>query len=128
MTKKLFLSAVCFWALVLVLTLAAKAEVLKKGTYMASGEGNWSIEFDGASKITVRGDGEIAAEGTYKINGEELEISDKSGPRSCGEESAGKYKWHLEGKKLSFVTIEDACEGRAQVLTSQSWTLNEASK
>lgn len=114
--------------LLLALTIGARATDFKKGTYTAPGEGNWTIKLAEADIITVFRDGEVAAEGIYKISGEEIAITDKSGPMSCGEKRAGRYNWNLKEKKLSFIMIEDPCEGRAQVLTSMAWIWNETSK
>jgi hypothetical protein len=125
--KSFFLTGLVL-VLLLTLTIGARAEDFKKGTYTAPGEGNWTIKFAEENKILVLRDGEVAAEGQYKINGGEMVITDESGPMSCGEDRPGKYRWHLEGKKLSFTVIEDPCEGRAQALTSLAWTRVEAVK
>ncbi|HMG35666.1 MAG TPA: hypothetical protein VKM94_17145 [Blastocatellia bacterium] len=114
------------WLLILLLALTTEvsAQAFKTGVYSAtSGDVKWSIKYEEGGKVTVSRNGELLVEGTYKVKGDELELTDKSGAMSCGADKAGKYKWKLEGKKLSFTMLTDECEGRATALTSQAWTL-----
>src|SRR4029434_352523 len=107
----------------LAFTTASSADEFKKGTYSATAGGvKWSIKYDESGKVTVSRDGEIVVEGTYKVSGDELQVKDEKGPMACGAEQTGKYKWKLEGKKLTLTKVEDECGGRASGLTAQAWT------
>ena len=107
----------------LVLAAAARAYDFKKGAYSATAGGvKFSIKFDDSGRVTILMNGEIVVEGTYKVREDGLEVTDEKGPMACGgDQKTGKYKWKLEGKKLTFTKVEDECEGRANALTSQVW-------
>ena len=111
--------------LILLLTLdsVARTTDFKKGTYSATAGGTkWSIRYDDNGKVTVTRDGTALVEGTYKVTGDLLEVTDESGPMACGgEQKTGKYKWKLEGRNLTFKKVEDECEGRANAMTGQAW-------
>jgi hypothetical protein len=101
---------------------AASAEDFPKGTVSAELNGDvWTIRFDGAGKYEVKRQGEAVAEGKYKATGERVEFSGERGP----DDQVGKYKWKLDGKKLTFTLIEDEAEGRKRALTTGTWTLKE---
>lgn len=111
-----------FLIVLLVLTAVTNADEFKKGTYSArTGGVKFSIKYDESGKVTVSRDGEIVVEGTYKVRGDELEVRDEKGAMACGGEQIGKYKWKLEGKKLTLTKVEDECGGRATALTAQPW-------
>jgi len=110
--------------LIILLAFAAMvgAEDFKRGTYSATQGGvKWAIKYDESGKVTVISNGKAVVEGTYKIKGDELEVTDEKGPMACAAEHTGRYKWKLEGAKLTLTKIEDECEGRATALTSQAW-------
>ena len=66
--------------------------------------------------------GELDAEGSYKVTGDEIELADEKGPGACrGNLKVGRYSWKLAGRELMFTKLEDGCEGRADTLTSQGW-------
>jgi hypothetical protein len=107
----------------LALDAAARTADFEKGTYSATAGGTkWSIRYDDNSKLTVTRDGAALVEGTYKVTGDLLEVTDEKGPMACGgENKTGKYRWKLEEKNLSFTKVEDECDGRASALTGQAW-------
>jgi uncharacterized lipoprotein YehR (DUF1307 family) len=114
-------------ALLLVLlafAITARAADYKTGTYSVTADGvKYSIKYHDGNKVTVTRGGEVAVEGTYKVTGDEIEVTDESGPLACGgEEKTGRYKWKLEGKVLTLTKVQDGCTGRANALTAQSWT------
>src|SRR5262245_49407399 len=80
---------------------AVRADDFKKGTFSVNAGGvKWSINYAEANKVTVSRNGEVIVEGSYKVKGDELEVTDEKGPMSCGIDQPGKYKWKLDGKKL----------------------------
>ena len=107
----------------LALDAVARTADFKKGTYSATAGGTkWSIRYEDNNKVTVTRDGSALVEGTYKVTGDLLEVTDEKGPMACGgEQKTGKYKWKLEGKNLTFTQVEDQCGGRANAMTGQVW-------
>ena len=100
----------------------AQAADFPTGTFANKvGNDTWTVTCkDG--KVTVKRNGELAVEGSYKATKDEVEFKDVSGPLATKDDKGGKYKWKLDGKKLTFTKIEDAAEGRAGALTSGAWT------
>src|SRR5262245_42498162 len=104
------------------LSAVVRADDFAKGIYSATaGDVKWSIKYDDKSRTKVSRNGEIVVERTYKVRGDELELIDEKGPMACGREQPGKYKWKLDGKKLTLTKVTDECEGRANALPSQVW-------
>lgn len=101
----------------------ARAEDFKTGTYsLTSGGVKYSIIFHDSNKHVVTRAGEVVVEGSYKVTGDELEVTDEKGQIACrGDQKTGRYKWKIEDKKLTLQKVEDACEGRANALTAQAW-------
>ena len=120
--KKGMMKSVALLIVFFVLVTATWAADFKTGTYSATAGGvKWSLTYDANGKVTVASDGKPVVEGTYKVTGDEIAITDVKGPMACGEGQVGKYKWKLEEKKLTFTKVEDECEGRAGALTGQTW-------
>jgi len=106
----------------LILATSVAAQEFKKGTYSSTAAGTkWSLKFDESSKVTVISNGEVVVEAAYKIKGDELEVTDEKGPMACNKTQTGKYKWKLDGKKLTLTKVSDECDGRATGLTAQPW-------
>ena len=121
--KRCLLNALRLLIVLLVLVAAARADDFKKGAYSATAGGvKFSIKFDDGGRATIMKDGELVVEGRYRVQEDALEVTDEKGPMACGgDQRTGKYKWKLEGKKLTFTKVADECEGRANALTSQVW-------
>src|SRR5262245_56983895 len=108
--------------ILLILATAVRAEEFKKGTYsVTAGDVKWSLKYDDSGKVTVSRNGEVVVEASYKVKGDELEVTDEKGPMACDGAQTGKYKWKLEGKKLTLTKLTDECDGRASALTAQPW-------
>src|SRR5262245_33563583 len=99
-----------FLILLFGLSAVVKADDLEKGTYSdTAGDVKRSIKYDEKGKTTVSRNGEIVVEGTYKVKGDELELTDENGPMACAKEQKGKYKFKLDGKKLTLTKVSDEC-------------------
>ena len=108
--------------ILLILATAVRAEEFKKGTYsVTAGDVRWSLKYDDSGKVTVSRNGEVVVEASYKVKGDELEVTDEKGPMACDRTQTGKYKWKLEGKKLTLTKMTDECDGRSSALTAQPW-------
>src|SRR5215475_5199564 len=103
MTKRneLTIGSAALLVVLLALGTAARIADFKRGTYSVTAGGvKWSINFADNNRVTFTRDGEVALEGTYKVAGDELELTDERGPIACeGEQKTGKYKWKLEEKR-----------------------------
>jgi len=109
-------------------TSLARAAEFPKGTFTVKDPGGaaWAVTFDGKGKVSVtRADREVI-EGTYKVNKDEIELTDEKGPfAGTGDAKTGTYKWKLEGGKLTFTKVKDESEGRARILTAGAWAKKE---
>jgi hypothetical protein len=85
--------------------------------------GQWQIAFksDGTYTMTRADVGEMVT-GTYKVNGNEVTVTDESGLLSCadasaannpsGDVSSGTYEWKIEGEHLTMTAKDDGCDTR----------------
>jgi hypothetical protein len=119
-----FLYMFCLVGLALVWTAGALAAADFPAGKFATMAGNdkYVMDFDGKGTVTVTRNGQLGVEATYKVDKDQIEFKDVKGPIADPNGPAGKYKWKLEGKKLSFTKIEDASAGRAAALTGGPWT------
>ena len=84
------------------------------------------LRLDGKGKVTVSRAGKEVIEGTYKVNNDEIELTDEKGPfAGTGDAKTGTYKWKLEGAKLTFTKLKDESEGRSRILTTGAWERKE---
>lgn len=79
----------------------------------------FTIIFTADEQIFVKREDEIMVEGVYKVSDRKIVLTDKRGARACLEPEAatGRYEWSFDGQRLTFVRIEDLCEGRIASLT-----------
>jgi hypothetical protein len=116
-----------FGALALVSSVLATAPALAAsnfptGTYALRGVGA-TATFDNKGQVRVnkRGVMEVAAD--YVVKGDQLRLTDKSGPWACtkaGEQTA-TYRWKYDGGVLAFTKVADKCKPRADTLTKYVW-------
>jgi hypothetical protein len=101
----------------------AQAADFPKGTFTASKQKDWSIKFEDKGKFTVIQGGKIVVEGTYKASDTELTLTDEKGPFAAKDDAAktGKYKWKLDGGKLTLTLVKDKSKGRELLLTGNEW-------
>jgi hypothetical protein len=121
--KPLFSAAVAVFFMLGASSLA-RAEDFPNGTFAQTIQDmKITIKFD-KDKYTVTFAGEVGVEGKYKAAKDQIEFLDAKGKFTAKEDEkkVGKYKWKLDGKKLTFTKIEDEVEGRAMGLTSGAWT------
>ena len=122
------LVAVALAFLWLGLTSPAGAADFPKGTFTVTDAGAtvWAVNFDGIGKFTVTRADKDVLEGTYKVNKDEIEITDEKGPfAGTGDARTGTYKWKLEGGKLTFTKVKDESQGRSRILTAGAWERKE---
>jgi hypothetical protein len=104
--KKILWMITCI-LLVAVTLSACSSKEFPTGTYTHDDS---VIEYRDDGTYTYLNDGEVTAEGTYSVQGDEIQFTDDY----CAEEYAnpGTYKWQHKDGKLSHVLIDDLCEGR----------------
>ena len=64
----------------------------------------------------------VEVEGIYAVNGDEIRLTDKSGPDACAKgEETGAYHWKYDKGLLAFTKVADACTARSDDLTKSEW-------
>jgi hypothetical protein len=100
------------------------ADQLAPATYQAQvGDAEWVLQYHERGRLTVSRDGKTAVEGSYKISADEVTVLDVKGPMACPPDQTGRYKWKLDGERLTLTVIEDACDGRSGAFTKLTWRL-----
>src|SRR5690348_970099 len=115
------------WSLVAAILLLAAtalpcvAEDPKKNDFPVGSywDGGFLAQFTADGKLFVLDGDFLKAEAFYKINGDQILITDKNLDSACS--GVGKYNWKFDGKALTFTKLKDECEGRAHHLTSRAW-------
>lgn len=116
-TSTLAISLFASAAMTIFTTTAFAADPVA-GTYMA---GDFTLSFNGGH---FRGSqkNQVKVEGDYKVKGQQVEFTDKSGPWACPATQVGTYLMESKGKTLTLKKVTDVCEGRIGSLTPQAWT------
>ncbi|MGH8311922.1 MAG: hypothetical protein ACRESI_06240 [Gammaproteobacteria bacterium] len=106
---------------VLAISPALAATDFPTGTYAAKGVAE-TVTFGDGQLLVNRG-GVMKDKADYTVKGDQLQLTDKSGPWACTKagEQTGTYHWKYDSGILAFSKIADKCEGRAAWLTKYSW-------
>ena len=103
---------------------AGAASKFPVGTFVS---GEWAVTFSANKTYQVTQSGQSVVEGGYTVGTDGVIFKDTSGQYACYD-SDGKYTWKIDGDTLTFVKIDDNCEGRVGVLTSGPLTRQAAQK
>ncbi len=79
----------------------------------------FTITFQEGGAFRVLHSSGAGVNGTYKISGDRIELTDKDGEFAC-QGPVGTYTWKADDNKLIFTVVEDECDGRRQALTSRA--------
>lgn len=92
------------------------------GTYAAEGLAA-TVTFDGNGKLHVSKRGVMEVEADYTVKGDQIQLTDRSGPWACTKstEQTGTYHWKYENGTLAFSRVMDRCEDRVDSLTKYTW-------
>jgi hypothetical protein len=116
--------ALSVWALAVLVCSAlscsaAFAADFPTGSYTAKG---LHITFEGNGKFSAGEGSETKVSGTYTVSGNQLKLTDASGPWACkAAQQTGTYSWKFEDGALSLSKVSDSCADRVSSLTSSSW-------
>jgi hypothetical protein len=82
-----------------------------------------TLTFEGNGHFRATQKDAMKVEGDYTIDGDQLQITDKSGPWACTKpaEQTGTYRWKAEGDTLTFSKVADTCKDRVDSLTPHPW-------
>lgn len=118
--KLSFMAAATIWLLAAT-ALPAVAQDPKKSDFPIGSywDGGFIATFTADGKLTIYDEDFIKAEGFYKIDGDQIMITDKDATGECS--GVGKYNWKFDGKALRFAKLKDDCAGRAHHMTSRLW-------
>ena len=78
--------------------------------------GPWVLAFGDNGHALVSFNGRQVVDAPFTVNGNELILPTDTGEYACN--STARYTWHAMGNELHLTKVEDACDGRAVVLTA----------
>jgi outer membrane protein assembly factor BamB len=81
--------------------------------------GVFSARFDPAGTFTLEGDRWPKLDGTWKVEGHEIEVTSTSPPQNCAP--SGRYRVDTSGGHVKFAVIADACQVRRLILDRSDW-------
>lgn len=81
--------------------------------------GAFVAKFDPAGTFALEGSGWPTMNGTWKIDGAEIELSATGGPGGCP--GVGRYRFRVADGQLSFDLTADECRVRKMILDRSTW-------
>jgi outer membrane protein assembly factor BamB len=88
--------------------------------------GAFVARFDPGGAFKLEGAGWPALSGNWKSKGDEIELVTGKAPRGC--EGAGRYRFRVDGKRVSFELIADDCVPRRMIVNGSVWSPAEEVK
>ena len=80
----------------------------------------FTLRFDPAGTFALSGDGWPSMAGTWTTSGREVTLQSQTGPDACT--GAGRYTFSIDGARVSFNLIADACTPRRMILDGSQWS------
>ena len=81
---------------------------------------DFSLQFDPAGTFSLGGDpGWPQMSGTWSASGSEVTLRLHPEPTRC--QSAGRYAFTIDGERVRFVAVDDACKERKMILDRSEW-------
>ncbi len=116
------LGALALVTLVLATAPALAASNFPTGTYAVRGVAA-TATFDNKGQVRVNKHGVMEVAADYAVKGDQLRLTDKSGPWACTKagEQTGTYRWKYDSGVLAFTKVADTCKPRADTLTKYVW-------
>ena len=117
-TRKTLISSLAGLSLSMV-ALWSGAAAFPTGAYEADGT---VIDFGSDGRVHISQGGKTMVEGTYKIAGDKLTLTDVSGSFACPKDKAsGTYTWQVQTSALTLTKVDDPCDDRSSDLTGHPW-------
>jgi hypothetical protein len=117
-TRKISISSVAGASLTMAATWCVAA-AFPTGAYEAGGT---VIDFGSDGRVHVLQGGKSVVEGTYKVTGDKLTLTDVSGSFACPKDKAsGTYTWHVKESALTLTKVDDPCDDRSSDITGHPW-------
>ena len=90
------------------------------GSYAAK---NLHLVFDAKGNFHVNQGKATVVSGTYSIKGDQVELTDVSGPWACTSpgQQTGAYNWKFDGTALTLSKMADSCDDRSGALAPPTW-------
>jgi outer membrane protein assembly factor BamB len=79
----------------------------------------FTLRFDPAGTFALAGDGWPSMAGQWTVSGADVTLQLESGPKDCT--GPGRYRIAIDGARVSFALIEDACTARRMILDHSNW-------
>ena len=103
---------------------ATAAAEFPPGTYVSR---DLSITFDGKGHYQLSQSGTLKVSGTYTVQGDEIDVTDTSGPWTCPKgQRTGSYHWEPTLNGVAFTKMTDECDGRSSPMTTGPWKHKDA--
>ena len=81
--------------------------------------GVFTARFDPGGTFTLEGDRWPKLNGSWKAEGDEVELVMTGGPGGC--DGPGKYRFNTDGKRISFDIVTDKCVPRRMIVDRSTW-------
>jgi outer membrane protein assembly factor BamB len=81
--------------------------------------GVFLARFDPGGTFTLEGDRWPKLNGNWKSQGTEIEVTTSGGPGGCDQ--PGKYRFNVDGKRVSLDLVSDECKVRQLILDRSMW-------
>jgi len=79
----------------------------------------FTVRFAPDGVFSLQGQGWPTFNGTWTRDGGELTVVTKGGPPTCA--APGRYQFTVEGSRVSFAVVSDACTPRRMILNASTW-------
>lgn len=80
---------------------------------------DWTLNITAQGEVTLQRDGQVVVDSLAKISGTQITFDDVTGPLAA--DGVGIYEFQIESGKMTFKLVQDASEGRQQILSSGPW-------
>jgi outer membrane protein assembly factor BamB len=85
--------------------------------------GAFVARFDPGGTFSLQGQGWPAINGNWKSIGSEIELLMTGGPGGC--DGPGRYRYRVEGNRLSLDVVSDDCRPRRMIVDRSTWVPTE---
>ena len=80
---------------------------------------DFTLQFEPSGTFSLSGQGWPSMAGTWKADGGAVTLLAEKAPKGCAD--AGRYKFSLDGQRVSFALVSDECVPRRMILDRSEW-------